>query len=342
MLEQHYQKTHFSANRPMKPLSSVSLFLLPFLIHASAWSAELREDFSHDPASDGWQMAGTTNLFSWNGESQALDVTWDSSKPNSFFYHPLHTVASIADDFSLELDLVMKNIQAGVDPNKPYAFELTFGFLNLEQAFKAGFIRGTSANSPDLVEWSYFPDTGFGATISPVITTTNSRFFPSFNFPLELTPDGLFHIKMIYIAGRKALSTTITLNGEPFGPIEDALLPDASADFRINAFSITSYSDAGQQPGFEGSLFAQGTIDNITLNFPDPPVRNLRFIRFNNQNQATFDGSPRWLYTLERSGDLFTWQTTATPVMGETAPITIGDTNAPANVAFYRVRAVLP
>lgn len=329
----------------MKPLRIATLLLLISLSQAPVWSAEWSENFADNPASDGWQvwpLAGTTNLFAWNNESQALDVTWDSSQPNNFFYRPLNTVASSADNFSLELDLVMKNIQAGVDPDKPYAFELTLGFLNLDQALKPGFIRGTAANTPNLVEFSYFPDTGFGATISPVMSTTNSKFFPSFNFPLELVPGGLFHIRMSYSASRKALSTTITLNGEPFGPILDALIPNETADFRINAFSITSYSDAGQKPGFQGSLFAQGTIDNIRLNFPDPPVRNLRIIRLNNLNQAAFDASPRWLYTLERSLDLATWQTAATPVQGGTDPITIPDTNAPSNLAFYRVKAVLP
>ncbi len=326
----------------MKQLRLATLFLLMSLSVATAWGAELREDFSSDPAPNGWKMVGATNLFVWNVESQALDVTWDSSNSNSFFYHPLNTVVSMADDFSLDLDLVMHNIQAGIDPDKPYAFELAFGFLNLEQAFKTGFIRGTSANTPNLIEWTYFPDTGFGATISPVISTTNSRFFPSFNFPMELTPGGLFHITMTYSAAKKALSTMITLNGEPFGPIEDVLLPDASVDFRINALSITSYSDIGQQPGFAGSLFAQGTIDNLILTFPDPPIRNLRFVLQNNQNQAAFNGSPRWFYTMERSVDLVFWQTAATPVLGDTAPIVITDTNAPVNFAFYRVKAVLP
>jgi hypothetical protein len=326
----------------MKQLRLATLFLLMCLSLATAWTAELREDFSSDPGPDGWKLVGATNLFAWNVQSQALDVTWDSSNPNSFYYHPLNTVVSMADDFSLDLDLVMHNIQAGIDPDKPYAFELAFGFLNLEQAFKAGFIRGTSASTPNLVEWTYFPDTGFGATISPVISTTNSRFHPSFNFPMELMPGGLFHIKMTYSAARKALSTTITLNGEPFGPIEDVLLPDASVDFRINAFSITSYSDAGQQPGFAGSLFAQGTIDNLILTFPEPPIRNLRFVLQNNQNQAAFNGNPRWLYTLERSVDLIVWQTSSTPVLGGTAPMAITDTNAPVKFAFYRVKAVLP
>lgn len=326
----------------MNPLLIVTLFLLISLSQAPAWSAELMENFSSNPVAHGWQWAGTTNLFAWNGESQALDVTWDSSKPNSFFYRPLYTVASSADAFSLELDLIMNTIQAGVDPIKPYAFELTFGFLNLEQALNSGFIRGTAANTPNLVEFSYFPDTGFGATISPILSTANSRFFPSFNFPLELTPGGQFHIKMNYSADRKALSTTMTLNGEPFGPIQDALLPNETTDFRINAFSITSYSDAGQKPGFQGSLFAQGTIDNIVLTFPDPPIRNLRILRLNNLNQALFDASPRWLYTLERSVDLTDWQTTAAPVPGGTDPITITDTNGPSNLAFYRIKAVLP
>ena len=47
------------------------------------------ERFTTDPALDGWQVFGDTNLFQWDSANQNLAVTWDSSQTNSYFYHLL-------------------------------------------------------------------------------------------------------------------------------------------------------------------------------------------------------------------------------------------------------------
>ena len=83
-------------------------------------------------------------------------VTWDSSQPNSYFYHPLGTILTRNDDFSLEFDLQLNDAEAS-----GYGFELAIGFLNLAEATSTNFNRSTGANSPDLVEFTYFPDAGY-------------------------------------------------------------------------------------------------------------------------------------------------------------------------------------
>src|ERR1043166_2736951 len=43
------------------------------------------EDFGDDPATRSWRALGDRSLFRWNGTNQHLEVTWDSSRPNSYF-----------------------------------------------------------------------------------------------------------------------------------------------------------------------------------------------------------------------------------------------------------------
>src|ERR1051325_6612720 len=46
------------------------------------------EDFRFNPLTNGWKVFGQTNLFAWNATNQNLEVIWDSSKSNSYFYKP--------------------------------------------------------------------------------------------------------------------------------------------------------------------------------------------------------------------------------------------------------------
>ena len=102
----------------------------------------MSEDFSIDPALDGWQVFGDTNLFQWDSVNQVLKVTWDSSQPNSYFYHPLGTILGTNDDFSMAFDLVLNDYAIGVNPNQPSTFEMATGLLNYSEATSAGFLRG--------------------------------------------------------------------------------------------------------------------------------------------------------------------------------------------------------
>ena len=151
--------------RPVRPISPI-LLLTALLMAArgSTRAATITEDFATDPRTRGWTLFGDSTLFVWNAASDNVSVTWDSSRTNSYFYLPLGTILPRADDFSLALDLKISDIAAGV--TKPSTFELAFGFLNLVDATKTNFFRGNGLDSPNLVEFDYFPAAG---NISPTI-----------------------------------------------------------------------------------------------------------------------------------------------------------------------------
>ena len=71
-------------------------------------AATITENFSANPLQNGWQIFGDTNLFQWDSTNQNLAVTWDSSQTNSYFYHPLGTILTRNDDFSLAFDLAIE------------------------------------------------------------------------------------------------------------------------------------------------------------------------------------------------------------------------------------------
>src|SRR5260221_93203 len=136
----------------------------------------IAEDFTSNPLQDGWSGFGDTNLFRSNATNQNLEVTWDSSQSNSYFYHPLGTTLSREDDFGLAFDLRLNDIGPGPATNKASTFPIAIGFLNLDQTTQTNFLRGTGNNSPDLGEFAYFWDSGFGATSWPTFVDTNSTF----------------------------------------------------------------------------------------------------------------------------------------------------------------------
>ena len=83
-------------------------------------AATITEDFSSNPAERGWAVAGADPLFHWNAANQDLDVTWDSSQPNTVFHRSLGTVLSRSDDFSLAFDLRLGDAGIGANTNKHF------------------------------------------------------------------------------------------------------------------------------------------------------------------------------------------------------------------------------
>jgi hypothetical protein len=71
-------------------------------------------------------------------------------------------------------------------------------------------------------------------------------------------------------------------------------------------------------------------------------VRNLTGSLRNGQWQAQFQSCSNWQYTLQQSADLISWTNMVSGVSGTGTNLMFLDTNAPADTAFYRVRAVLP
>jgi hypothetical protein len=308
-------------------------------------SAIISEDFATDPLNRQWRVLGDTNLFSLNEASQSLNVTWDSSRSNSYYYVLLDNVLCRNDDFSVALDFELNDFHAGVNPNKPSTFELAFGFMNIVDAVKTNFYRGNGALVRNLVEFDFFPESDFAPTIWPSIWSTNSGL--NYNGPGDYTirslPTGIvMRVRMSYTGSNQTLTTSVTTNGISIGAINSVTLNSSSGDFRVNAFAFESYSDLGQDPRYGGSLLAHGRVDNIVLTFPPPPIQGLGIAVTNNQWQISFTSRADWFYTVERSTDLQNWPTVSTTAPGNGQKIFWQDMNAPSERAFYRVRAERP
>jgi hypothetical protein len=323
----------------MKKVLFVSLALAGMFVMSVVHATVITEDFFADPRSNGWQIFGNTNLFQWDSTNHDLAVTWDSSQANSYFYHPLGTVLTHDDDFSITFDLQLNDV--AVDG---FGFELAISLLNFADATSTNLQRGVGIDpafgARSVAEFDYFPDAGFGATISPTMISSNNQFASAFNFPLELTNGISFHIVMTYTASNQTFSTLITnnSNGQPFGPIDDVLLNSYGtnfSDFRLDTVAISNYSDTNSY----GSIFVHGIVDNFVVTVPPPPIQDLTGAFSNGVWPVQFISRSNWLYTLERTIDFQSWTTVSGPASGNGTNLFLQDAHPPTDKAFYRVSA---
>ena len=307
----------------------------------------ITESFSTDPLKNGWQVFGDTNLFRWDAANQALDVTWDSSQPNSYFYHPLGTILGTNDDFSMSFDLVLKDCAIGVNPAAPSNFELAAGLLNYSEAAGTNFIRGGYPTQPDLAEFDFFqwddvqpyPATN---TVWPTFVDSRNDFYwngdSSFGVA-ELPTNTVMRVVMNYTAADQMCVLTITTNGVVvMAPVVVVLSAPGVffGDYHLDAFAVESYSDAGSG----GSLLAHGMVGNVALEVPPPPVTCLRPALMNGVERVQFASRTNWNYILQSSADLQTWAPAAPPAAGTGGDLILQDTNSPRPHQFYRVNAV--
>jgi hypothetical protein len=309
-------------------------------------AAAIAENFTLNPAQRGWRIFGDEVLFHWNSTNQNLEVTWDSSRTNSLFHLPLNTVLTKSDDFSLGFDLRLHDIAIGVNTEKPYTFQIAIGFCKFSSITRTNFFRGAGVNLAygprNLVEFNYFPDSGFGATIAPTVVSTNNDIRFSDNHPLELTVNDLFHVEMVYTTSNQVLRTVMTRNGSAFGPIRNLSLA-GFPDFRVDTFAVISYSDAGQSPPqYAGSILAHGTIDNVDWTVPNPPLGTLRAARAGNSFGVDFDARANWLYRLEVTSNFQQWSFVAERVASTNGPLFLQEIEPSPNHSLYRVVADRP
>lgn len=319
----------------------VSILLLIVAL-VSAAGATFTETFSTAPTA--WQV-WNPGAFQWNAAAQNLQVTWDSRQTNAFFYYKLPMLLTRRDDFQMEFSLRFDDLTIGIDPAKKSTFPICIGFLNAREATRTNYFRGSGVNPTtgprSIVEFSYFPDSGLGATVGAEIVSTNNQFAYAHTFPIELMVGETYRVKMSFDATSQVLSTEIIHNGQPYGEppdntIQSLTYTSSFGDFEIDAFGITSYSDAGQSPPqFAGSVLAHGIVDDIVLTWPDPPIKTIEGFRDGQHWVVRFEGVAVWNYTLERTTDVQNW----TEVANGAGVSELTDENPPAERAFYRVSA---
>jgi len=324
----------------MNGMARYGLAGLLSLAGAIAQAAVFTETFSANPLEHGWVSMGASSLFHWDEAAGVLQVTWDSAQPNSYFCRALGSEVTTADDFELAFDLALQDIEVGTTAGKPYTFQIAVGLVNLQGATAPGFLRGTGFSSPNLVEFDYFPDSGFGATVSPTLISTNHQFASGFTFPLELTPGHTFRATMRYTAANRTLTTSLTKDGQPYGKVDDVALGASFSDIRVDHVAVLSYSDEGQDPPFAGSVRAHGWVDNIALTLPDVPVTTVAGTYAGGRFVMPLPGLPGWQYTLQRTTDFLKWDNAAGPIDGIGERQVIIDEAPPRERAFYRLQAV--
>jgi hypothetical protein len=281
-----------------------------------------RENFSTAPAS--WSAFGDATLFQWNSEAGDLEVTWDSSRPNSYFYLPLPVKLTDMDDFEFSFTLRLADIEIGVDPTKPDTFEIAAGLINTTNAFASGLYRGSGINADhgprNTIEWDYFPDSGFGTTLGPTVATASNQIAFSDNHPLELSPGIRYLFELSYTATNRTVSSRLGSDGQPPSALKELVLPASFTNFVMNAFAISSYNDAGQTPPqFAGSILAHGTVDDIAITIFHHP--ELRITSNAGGARLSFESETGWSYQLESSVDLRSWHAEGEAMAGTGDPI---------------------
>ena len=258
------------------------------------------------------------------------------------------------DDFSLAFDLRVSDMTIGTTPGKLFTFEIAAGLVDYHSATNGNFFRGSGNNATyhprNLVEFDYFPDSGYGATFSPTVGLTNppvpdytQPLIFSDNHPLELTPGDVFRITMTHTASNRTLRTVVTRNGLPFGLPPDNTIKDLvlsnNMDFRVDSFAVCSYSDGHAG----GSILAHGTVDNVVMTTPDPPVTSIAGHFNGSAWEVQFHSRTNWAYCLERATNWASWNCVSASAPGTGLPLSLRETNATVPCpAFYRVRADRP
>ena len=291
------------------------------------------ENFSVNPLDNGWAAHGDESLFEWDAEAGALAVTWDSEKPNSNFHRPLGLTLTEADTFAFAFDIALDEVKAGHLDGQPYTFEVAVGLMSIESGKADGFSRGTGTDSPNLVEWNYFPDTGFGATISPAIASGKSQFAAGFTFPAELVVGKKYSVRMEYDPAERTLKTFMLENDKAWKTIKTVALADDFVGFAVDAFSISSYTAKGS----ELSLLANGHVDNLAIGVgrSKPRIVNTRLA--DGQWTARSFGYGTADYLLERSADLRGWQPVRNGVREDGFYLRLIDENPSLGDGFYRL-----
>lgn len=275
------------------------------LISVVPLRATVLDDFSSDPFARGWQRLGEGDLFGWDAAGERLQVTWDSSRSNSACIIPLSTSLARTDDFEFSVDLTLEDIAIGLNEDQSFTFQLAIGWISVADFSRGEFRRGTGHDAWNVVEFDYFPDSGFGPTISPVALSMNRQWFwQPMTVGVTLEINRAYRIRMAFDAQQQEIRTELMVDGQPGPEVKTVRAPAGFTDFRLDAFGILSYSDAGA----DGSIRAHGVLDNLVLQFPEAPRPVLKWAEGAVGSVLQCEGRKGWSFRLLRSGDLRNWE----------------------------------
>jgi len=322
-----------------------TLLLVLAILAPMSGPAELwREDFSADPRTRGWYVHGDSSHFRWNEGANRLGVTWDSLRPNAFFHLPLPTVLTRAESFRFRFTLVLDDIAT----ESPEAtFPLALGLIGRTQAFSPASFRGAGIHptwgSRNLLEFAYFPpSTTITPTFSTVaVATNNTRWATLDLFPLELDTGATYDIEVRHDATAFTLSLRALRNGLPFAEGVKAL-SSGFGDFRLDAFSVTSYSGDHQPAAYGGQMLAHGFVDDLELEFPAPPRPILEVLAPGGLPRISLPSIPSWTAFLERRDGDVSWVTIPVAAESSSGRWSFTDPFPPTDSALYRVRLERP
>jgi len=307
----------------------VSVGVVAVLSVCRAFAANtFTENFASDPFQNGWKIFGVTNLFQWDSTNNNLAVTWDSSQASSYFYHPIGTTLASNDDFSMEFDLKLTDATAG-----GFGSQLAVGFLNYAGATNSNFFR-TLGTSPDVVEFDYFPPSQIAASADATLIDSSNNFFFKFSETF-LNPGVTYHIRFSHSADVAGLTGDIFTNGVLFTSLTNTF-PSSIGNFQVDTISVNNYAE----DGFGDTILAHGTVGNLAVTLP-PPVRHLGGEFTNGVWQTQFNTYTNSNYALQRSTNLLSWSDVTDLVPGTGGAVTLSDTNAVVEKAYYRVRGVV-
>ncbi len=309
----------------IRSLATAGLFVL-----SAAQAALVSEKFTTDPALDGWRVFGDTNLFHWNATNQNLEVTWDSSQTNSYFYHPLGATFTKADSFCVEFHLAL------ADVNATGYFQLAVGLCNFADATSPSFSRANGI-SPNLFEFDYFPDgpNSYGPSIDATLIDSSSNFYFAYDATQPLANGMTCEVLLVHQAGSSTVNCRVYANGQVVSRLPDIMAYGAD-DFQLDTLSVNNYTTTDDIYG--DSLLAHGTVDNLVFASPLP----VAVIQTPAAGTVQFASDSNWLYTLEQTTDFNTWAAAAPAAMGNGTNLVLQDTNFPTAKSLYRVRADLP
>ena len=315
----------------MKQISLLLALAGVFLVSSSR-ADTLVENFATNPLANGWSIFGETNLFSWDSTNQSEDVTWDSSQPDSFLYRPLGNVLAMDDDFSLSFDLRLFD---AVGYN--YSMQLAVDLFRFSDATNASYSRA-DATLPNVFEFGYFPDvTGFGDYITDSLYDTNASFYTA-SGNQALNSGITYSVTLWHTAGATNLTGQVLANGDVYSSLPSLYSYGAVGDFRLDTVSISCFQD----DGYGDSILAHGSVANLVVTLPPPPVQNLAGYFTNGVWAASFATRTNWMYSLQRSPDLQHWTEVNSNNAGTGASLVLFDPSPAITNAFYRILAQRP